>query len=133
MRDFLHVHICGHLNPCIPVHLSDSSSLIIPWTQRCKYQWWGHLPLGGSTHSGKRPEQSLEVARKFWGPGKMRAGCVGCSWAYLLSPEISWPHAWSRVWSEGGQCMALQRSRPRTGVYCLGPRYYCSVIVRLYS
>ena len=28
----------------------------------------------GRVHSGKKPEQTLEIVRKFWGPGKKRAG-----------------------------------------------------------
>lgn len=45
----LHVRMCGHLKPCMPVPLSDSISLIIPGPRGCKYWWCGHLLLGGST------------------------------------------------------------------------------------
>lgn len=56
----------------------------------------------GRVHSGKKPEQTLEIVRKFWGPGKKRAGVCELQLGIPLSlgPENSWPHG-KGSWSAG--------------------------------
>lgn len=114
------VYICGYFSPytfqaaalwlCLGTRVINSDGVVCPWEDQLREEAWAD------------PVSRQEILESWsrWG-----RECVGCRWAHLLGSENTCLH--------GHGCGQREASSwPSTDPFCLGPRYYCSIIVKLW-